>query len=153
MSFKPRDLEQNKAIHALLGKHGFDKEAKAEMVVDITGGRTESTAEMSFDEANVMIKRLGGEAIHDTSPAAVKRRTRQYHHQKAGVVNIDIAASKKKLAELWSAVPGRTDAGLSALATRMLKHYPPRTTAEYGKVIEAVKAMNARGSAPPKEAA
>jgi hypothetical protein len=144
MAFTPRNLEQNKAIHALLGKHRFDREAKADMVADITGGRAESTKEMSFEEANVMIARLGGEPIHDTSPAAVNRRTLQYRRQKTGVVSIDIAKSKKLLGDLWLAVPGRKDSGLAALATRILKHYPPLTTAEYGKVIEAVKSMNKR---------
>jgi hypothetical protein len=37
-----------------------------------------------------------------------------------------------------------SDEGLESLSLRIIKHYPPRTTSETSKVIEALKKMNQR---------
>lgn len=48
---------QRQYIHKLCR---YDKEAKEEAVAALTGGRTDSTSSMTFNEANHLIKRLGG---------------------------------------------------------------------------------------------
>lgn len=53
-----RTLEQNKAFHALLTQRKFDREDKDALVLLITGGRTNSSSQMTVDEMRVAIERL-----------------------------------------------------------------------------------------------
>ena len=137
---KPRTLAQNRVIHSLLNSKGIDADLKAEMVTRITKGRTSHTSAMHFGEANQLITELGGDAI-DAS-----RRTQQLHRQKAGVVQMMTAEQRTLLEGLackrWGAEWAHPCA---ALCRRMLKGKAfPRTTTEGNKIIEAIKAMNAR---------
>jgi hypothetical protein len=43
--------------------------------------------------------------------------------------------------------------GLERLGRRMIKHWPPRTTSETNKIIEAIKAMDARDAQKQEVAA
>lgn len=144
---KPRTLQQNRAIHSLLNKKAVDAELKAEMVTRLTKGRTSHTSAMYFHEANALITELGGEAV-DAS-----LRTKQLHRQKAGIVQLMTTDQALLLTELaltrWGA---NAEQGLQSLSQRMLKKPKPRTTSEANKLIEAIKAMNAR-DAKTKEAA
>lgn len=153
--FKPRTLGQNSAIHGLLGSWGINAEEKAAMVADITKGRTESTKDMSFDEANVMIDRLGGQPF-SANVAKLSRRSVNHYRQQANVPQIVTPEHLGKLNREWFKKPGRTEQGLKQLCQRILKDAQgnpldrPRTTDECSKVIEAVKSMNKRA---PKTAA
>ena len=145
---KPRTLTQNRAIHTLLNKKGIDAELKAEMVTRLTKGRTSHTSEMYFHEANALITELGGDAL-DSS-----RRTQQLHRQKAGIVQLITPEQHKLLADLSAARWGEGwNQPLTTLCQRMLHKAAPRTTSEANKMIEAIKAMNARDARQPKEAA
>lgn len=144
---KKRTLKQNRIIHSLLTKRGFAADDKAQLVYDITKGRTESTKEMYESEADVMITRLGGKVSSFTS-----RRTVNYRKQKAGIATV---VSQKHLAEmkrLWFLKPHRTKAGLEAMCNRIFKNKRPRTAQECSKIIEAIKSMNSRDNAKPQTA-
>lgn len=144
--FKPRTKQQNKVFHSLLSQHKFDAEAKAELVFDITKGRTESSAEMSYLEMNHAIKRLNG------TPLTVDRKT-QLAKKSAGVVTLATATHLDHLKKLWRENPDRTEAGLEALCLRTIKSKRPRTSKECSTMCEAVKSMNKRYLAEQKEAA
>jgi hypothetical protein len=146
---KPRTLQQNRAIHSLLNSKAIDADLKAEMVTRITKGRTSHTSEMYFSEANALITELGGDAL-DAS-----RRTQQAHRQKAGVLQMMTADQRTLLEDLASKRWGAEWATPCAnLCRRMLNGRPiPRTTKDANKVIEAIKAMNARDARNTKEAA
>lgn len=148
MPNRPRTAAQNKAIHSLLNKFNFDTDSKAEMVADITGGRTESTKEMFFDEANVMIARLGGSAFSNAGqPAARPRRTENYHRQKTGVEQI-ATATHIDLMRSRARARGMTEDGLGDLSARVNRGVrQPRTSKEVSRVIEAIKAMAKRDNA------
>lgn len=141
--FIPRTNAQNKAIHSLLNQFNFDRDSKAEMVFDITNGRTESSGEMSFDEANVMIRRLGGRAF-DAPNQFRSRRTENYHKQKAGIQTIP-TSTHVDLMRSRAHRRGITPDGLGDLSARVNggnRH--PKTSKEVSRVIEAIKAMDAR---------
>lgn len=141
---QPKENFQLRRIFGLAKPLNCDEEALRDLAGDVTNGRTSSLAELTFDEANAMIVRLGGEAM--TKKA---RRTINYQRQQAGVKQIETAAHKDFMHEL-ARLRGMTEEGLEKLGTRMLGHWPPRTTAEGNKVIEALKAMNKRdGLTPP----
>ncbi len=79
--------------------------------------------------------------------AAVAPRTVQYHRQKFGVKRI-AEPSQLDLMESLARQRGIGEDGLEKLCRRMLKGNPrPRTTSETNKIIEALKAMNARDAA------
>jgi hypothetical protein len=109
---------------------------------------------LSFDEANELIKRLGGEPldIQPSSASRTPRRTVNYRRKKAGIRQIAQPAHLQLMDEL-AANRGITDDGLKNLCRRMLGYYRPRTTSDTNKIIEAIKAMNARDAKRAKEAA
>jgi hypothetical protein len=53
-----RTNEQNARLHGLIGKLGIDKETKASLVWDVTGGRSESSKDLTRAEADKLIKHL-----------------------------------------------------------------------------------------------
>ena len=141
--FRPRTKAQNSIIHSLLGRFGFKSEDKAELVYDITGGRTEHSSEMSFAEAEQMINRLGGNPRRkkesDAAPRTVQARRRE-----AGVETIATATHKDLMNRL---ARGRemSEQGLGDLSARVNKGTrSPRTSKEVNRVIEAIKNMNRR---------
>ncbi|MFL5478707.1 MAG: hypothetical protein ACJ79X_06800 [Gemmatimonadaceae bacterium] len=152
MTFVPRNLDQNKRIHGLANQNGIDRETLHDHAHTITAGRTAKTSELSFDEANVLIKRLGGEPLPAT--AALSTRSQQRARQKAGVKQMITPGQNDKIQKLWYSVPGRTPDGLTAITERTIKKGSPRTTEDANKVIEAIKSINSRPRrSPEKEAA
>lgn len=139
-----KTLAQNKAIFGLASKMHCGREDLAELVFDVTGGRTEHISKLTFDEANGVIVRLGGRAF---TPQFNSKRTEQYHRQKAGVEQIVSQAHLAKLNQIWSAKPDRTNEGLTQLCQRVIKSDRPRTTKDCNKIIEAIKSMNQRNRA------
>lgn len=136
-NFIKRTLRQNNALHDLLNKRGFTGDDKAEMVFDVTGGRTEHSSEMSVEEANVMIERLGG------VPVTMSRRTIQYRRQKAGVKTIVTPEQTGKIERLLQQRNIDGD-GYKSLCNGMFKHDEPHTSKEASAIIEALKAMISR---------
>lgn len=54
-----RTNEQNRALHSLITKAGFDADMKADIVFNYTDGRTRSSADLTYSECNELIKFLG----------------------------------------------------------------------------------------------
>ncbi len=139
--FQPKTKEQIGRIFGLARKQGidFDDDVKAGFAVTVSSGRVDRLSLLSFDEANVLIKNLGGDVFSSTP-----RRTVNYHRQQAGVQQIAQANHLGLMRELADG-RGISEDGLKNLCRRMLKGSPsPRTTDETNKIIEALKAMNER---------
>ncbi len=149
MSAPTKTVEQNKAIFGLGGKLGMHIDDIRDLAEDVTGGRTRSLKEISFQEANAMIVRMGGEAF-PVSPAA-PRRTVNHRKQKASVVTLP---SPKALAlmERLAADRGMSPEGLERMCLRMLKSKRPITALGCNAVIEALKSMNKRDQAKRRAA-
>lgn len=105
-----------------------------------TEGKTASLAELTFDEANKVIVMLGGEPFRAYGNS---KRNENYKKQQAGVKSIETDNHLNFIDEL-ARLRGMTPEGVEKLATRMRLPWPPRTTAEGNKIIEALKAMNKR---------
>lgn len=152
-NFKPKSTEQLRAIFGLGRNVGCTKEDLEELAADVTGGRVERLSLLSWGEANAMIARLGGEPF-SASGSPVPRRTENYRNQRAGIKRIE---SRQHLELIASLAQSRnmSPEGLERLCRRMIKKPSPVTTAEGNKIVEALKAMNARDrrSAGTKEAA
>lgn len=142
----PKTTEQLRAIFGLARSRGveMDDDAKAGLAATASLGRVDRLSLLSFDEANRLIEHLGGEAL-PVSPG-VPRRTQNYHRQQAGITQIAQPRHLDKMLALAASRNMSTE-GLQALGYRMLRHWPPRTTAETNKIIEALKAMIARDRA------
>lgn len=97
-------------------------------------------SDLSFDDANRVIKALGGEPF---TAYGKSRRTINYRKQAAGVKSIETDAQLKLIRNL-AAERNMTDSGLEKLATRMHLPWPPNTTEQGNKITEALKAMNKR---------
>lgn len=137
---KFRTKAQNSMIFAIAAKIGVTHDDLREWTFEITKERTDHTSELYFNEAVRIIDRLQGYANADNTP----RRTVNYRRAKAGVVSIDTAKQAKLLNELWFKYPHRTQCDLDSICVRVTKLEKPRTTKDFNKVIEAVKAMNKR---------
>lgn len=109
------------------------------MASHVTRDRTASLAELTWDEANGVITRLGGTAFS----RQISRRTVNYRRQQAGVKAVETVAHLDFMDELRE-LNGMSPEGLEKMGTRMLGHWPPRTTEDGNKVIEALKSMLAR---------
>lgn len=146
---KLRTKIQNSKMFGLAAKCGLAHEDLKDFAAEISDGRTEHTSELTVKEADEIIHRL--EKVVQPK-ATVAPRTIQYHRQKFGVKRI-AEPSQLDLMESLARQRGIGDDGLEKLCRRMLKGNPrPRTTSETNKIIEALKAMNARDAAR-KEAA
>lgn len=137
---KEKTVRQLRKIFAL-AKGKLDEEMIRDLAEGITGDR--SLSKLSFDDANKIIKRLGGTVLH-----AVSKRTEQRRRQKAGVVHIVTHAQLDEM-ERRAKLRGMSDDGIDSLCRRTLgrnigEDPRPRTTAECNKIIEALKAMEAR---------
>lgn len=143
---QPKTTEQLRVIFGLGKKLNCAKEDLEEMA----GKRLSA---LTFDEANGMITRLGGDAF--PSPAGpAPRRTQNYRKQKQQIKTIVTPAQLDKLDRLWFKYGHRTLSGLEAICKRVNRGAKtPRTTEECNRVIEAVKSMNAREATGTKEAA
>lgn len=142
-SFTPKTTEQLRAIFGLGKNLGCEKSDLEELAADITGGRVERLSLLSFDEANAMISRLGGEPFNPSSSSPVPRRTANYRKQRDGIVTM---ATPKALALMddLAAKRNMSPEGLERMCMRMFKSKRPRTATACNAVIEALKSMNAR---------
>lgn len=149
-----KTYEQLRRIFGLAKPLNCGKGDLEELAWEASAGRVDRLSLLSFDEADAIIVRLGGEPFLSAAP----RRTVNYRRQKAGVPQIAQPAHLKLMRDL-AAKRGIGDDGLARMCRRMLKgNSRPRTTAETNKIIEALKAMNKRdrrnaGSQPAKKEA
>lgn len=151
---QPKTTDQLRAIFGLGKNVNMAKEDLEELAFDITGERTGRLSELTFDEANAMITRLGGDAFPTPTSGPVPRRTQNYRKQKEGIKTLVTPQQLDKLDRLWFRYEHRTAAGLAAISQRVNKGVDrPRTTEECNRVIEAVKSMNAREATDGRRAA
>lgn len=112
----------------------------SELASDVTRGCTASLAALSYDEANAMIVKLGGDPIASRS---VSKRTENYRKQKSGIETIVTSAHIKKIDELAS-LRGWSPESLQKFCRRVIKKDSPATAHEANKITEGLKAMNRR---------
>lgn len=145
--------QQLRAIFGLAGRRGLDKTEVEALAGEVCG--CSRLSQLTFDAANKLIKRLGGEPL--TPPADIPRRTLNYRKQRDGVVTL-ASPGALQLMEHLATARGMSREGLERLCFRMLRTKRPRTARGCSAVIEALKAMNRRdrlkaAEAEPKEAA
>lgn len=58
-----RTLQQNERLHALIFTLRMDREEKAELVKTFTNGRSTSSKDLTFAEANLLIKYLDNQVV------------------------------------------------------------------------------------------
>ena len=141
MKSQPKTTDQLRAIFGLGKGLGFGKEDLEQMACELTDGRVERLSLLSFDQANAMIQRLGGDPFPVSGPVPV--RTANHRRQKAGVKQIETVKHLNLIDEL-ARLRNMSPEGLERLCMRMIKKPRPTTTAEGNKIVEALKAMNAR---------
>jgi hypothetical protein len=140
-SFRPKENFQIRRIFGLAKPLNCGEDDLRELAADVSHGRVERLSMLNYDEANAMIVRLGGEPFDSSR---TPRRTVNYHRQQAGVKQIAQPVHLEKMVRLADG-RGISKDGLERLCRRMLKGNSwPRTTDETNKIIEALKAMNAR---------
>jgi hypothetical protein len=146
--FQPKTHDQIRRMFGLAARPAKEagcspKELLTSLALEVTSGKVGRISCLRFDEANAIIRRLGGEPLNPPGSRQISRRTVNYRRKKAGVQQI---AQPEHLAMMYRLADGRnmTLDGLRKLSERMIKHFPPRTTAETNKIVEALKAMNAR---------
>lgn len=119
---------------------GRDTKEYIEEVVFCQIERNPNMSDLTFDEANKVIIALGGEPFRAYGNS---KRNENYKKQQAGVKSIETDNHLNFIDEL-ARLRGMTPEGVEKLATRMRLPWPPRTTAEGNKIVEALKAMNKR---------
>lgn len=139
MSSNPKTTGQVRAIFGLARSAGHSDEDRHAVIAAVTNGRTESVKDLTFNEANLVIRHYKGRAF---KPAP--RRTVHHRRQQRGIKQIVSESQLELIAKLasqrnWSPV------ALKEFCKRQAGHFPLRTTEDANRVIEALKAMNRRG--------
>lgn len=130
---------QNAIIHQRRSVTKITEENYRVLVFNLTNGRTETSAEMTTQEADELIKALGG------VPPVRSRRTQQRRNQKAGVVALVTPAQTQTLITLAEARWGNDYIKpLQSLCQRIHRRSAPHTSKQAQSLIEAIKAMQAR---------
>ena len=153
MPQKPKTVFQLRRIFGLAKPLNCSDEDLRELAHDVSGGRVERLSLLTWEEANAMIRRLGGEPFNSSSSGSpVPRRTANYRKQRDGIVTM---ASPQALAYLDRLAErrGMSPEGLERMCYRMLKSKRPLTAQGCNAVIEALKSMNARDRRRNQEAA
>jgi len=125
-------LAKPKALLAGVDVHDF----LSTFVHEVTRERTSSLALLTFDEANAVITRLGGDAFSRRT----SKRTENYRKQQAGIKAVETTNHLSFIDEL-AKLNGMTPEGPAKLAARMHIPWPPQTTEQGNKIVEALKAM------------
>jgi hypothetical protein len=84
-TIQPKSLKQNKALFGLATKRGLSHDDLRDLAAEVSGGRVDHVSLVSFEEANEMIHRLGGDPFDSSR---TPRRTVNYRRQQAGVPQI-----------------------------------------------------------------
>lgn len=78
---KPITPNQLKKISVLINQRGINKETKAAMVAGFSGGRTESSKDLLFEEAVLMIRHLEQTDPNYAAIEKMRRKVLYYAHQ------------------------------------------------------------------------
>jgi hypothetical protein len=132
-----KSTQQVKCIFGLAKNKGLDTDELHALVEDVT--KQKSIRALSFVQADRVIERLGGTAF-------ASRRTVQHRRKRAGVVQLAQPSHLQLMRDL-AARRGIGEEGLTRLAERMHIPYPPRTTSQTNKIVEALKSMLNREAA------
>lgn len=143
---KPKTAAQLRRIFGLGTTVKMSKSDLEDLAFDVSRGRTERLSKLTFEEANGLIVRLGGDAF----PVSRSRRTRQYHRQLAGVQKLVSGPQRTYLDSLRKG-RGISDEGFEKMCVRTIGMPKPRTTKEANIMIEALKSMNKRDRKPKAE--
>ena len=134
-----KDLRTAKRIFGLCKRLGLDDDTRRGAVAVVTTGRTDSVSQLTFEEANALITHLGGD------PSTRKRSPQNPRAITPAGGRKQIAQPGPPSADARSGIRPRDHRrGLKRMGERMLKHWPPHTTAETNKMVEALKSMNRR---------
>lgn len=146
MKNQPKTTVQIKAIFGLAKSRGveMDDETKSDLALAASTGRTDRLSFLSFDEANVLIKNLGGDPV--PASGVIPRRTLNHKKQEAGVVTMASWSHLNKMDEL-AFKRGMSPEQLQRLCMRTIKSKRPRTAQACNAVIEALKSMIQRDNA------
>ncbi len=136
-NLQPKSTGQVRCIFGLARQKGIGDELLRETVLSVTQ-RTNHISQLTSVEADAVIARLKGPDYKPTP-----RRTVQHRRKRAGVKQVAQPAHLDLMHSL-ARQRGMTEEGLEQLAHRVCKCFPPRTTSDTNKVIEAIKAMNRR---------
>jgi hypothetical protein len=137
MSAQLKSTGQVRCIFGLARKNGLSDELLHETVLSVTK-RTDHISLLTSREADLVIAHLKGKDYKPTP-----RRTVQHRRNRAGIKQVAQPAHLDLMHSL-ARQRGMSNEGLERLSTRVCKCYPPRTTSDTNKVIEAIKAMNRR---------
>jgi len=135
---RPKTTGQVRAIFAAAQKAGVDfndKELRGDTVEAVTR-RTRHLSELTFAEAQRVLQKLKGQSF-------VPLRTLQHRRKQAGIQQIITDDQQTLIAELASQRKWSVES-LTKFCQKVIKRDRPLTTAEAGKVIEGLKAMNRR---------
>lgn len=138
---KYRSATQNKRLWGLAAKLGLEHEDLRDYAHEYSGGRTDHTSKLYFNECEKLNNYLDGLANpkKEWSPRTVRRR-----RQKANVPQIATQKHLKMMQDLADK-RGMSEDGLGDLSARVNAGVrKPRTSKEVNHVIEAIKAMNKR---------
>lgn len=125
---------QVKAIFGRAKERDLTDDELRSVVEEVTGQR--SISALNRQQADKVIVRLGGTAHH-------ARRTVQHRRQRAGVNQI-VSPAHLELLRTLARSRNWCDRTIDEFCIRQCGHARPRTTKDANKVIEALKAMNAR---------
>ncbi|MGE0133290.1 MAG: phage protein GemA/Gp16 family protein [Blastocatellales bacterium] len=134
--------EQVRSIWSRARERKMSDEQLHDLVEAETGQR--SIRALSREQADKVIVALGGVPL----TKKVAKRTRQHHHQQRGVKQI-VTEEQLKLMDDLARGRNWSDETLTKFCRRMIKRERPATTVQANKIIEALKAMNARDEQPP----
>ncbi|HZT60981.1 MAG TPA: phage protein GemA/Gp16 family protein [Pyrinomonadaceae bacterium] len=131
-----KTLAQVRRIFGLAKERDLNDDELRSIVEEETGQRHISA--LSRHDAQKVINRLGGSH-------RAPRRTVQHQRKQAGIVQLAQPAHLELLRDL-ARQRNMSEEGLARIAERMRLPYPPRTTADTNKLVEALKSMNRRGA-------
>lgn len=131
-----KSSQQVRCIFGLAKQKGLDDEELHALVQDVT--KQPSIRALTFAQADEVIERLGGEPF-------ASRRTVQHRRQRAGVPQIAQASHLQLMRDL-ARRRNMSEEGLAQIASRMNVPFPPRTTSDTNKLVEALKSMNRRAA-------
>lgn len=141
---KPKTNAQLRRIFGLAKPQaelrGMKADEQIEETIFCNIERNPRISDLTWDEANAVIKALGG----DPFPAyGNSRRNVNYKKQQAGIKTIETDAHLQLIEEL-AAKLGWDEARLRGFCQRQIKRDSPTTTEEGNKVVEGLKAMAKR---------
>lgn len=135
-----RTPKQNAIIHKLKNSNGISDENYRALIARLSEGRTETSAELTRDEADALISELGG-----TPPPRTRRRgkgSRQRSNVEKLMSPPQWALLQHLAEERWGAASAPM--GLHNFLSGQIGKGKPHTSREASRMIQALRGMNAR---------